>query len=472
MDGLRAQARQRFLQEQKFKEENAALYGVDIPLITIARFKTETTFSDVKVPWIQSKRFLDRVNQPIEDSNKQSPTATLKLVKFDREIDGTLLINQQLFMEVFQDFGFDAYWLHMLLCSVYGFFQLRDEGRSWCNYYLNTVSYTLLWVHKPCEKSTRVIIIPREADGVDDRDSIFSNFLQSMYYHRSLIDDCNFCSFLSTIQLVQWIEKSVSENLGLIRSTEIRTEHGTWLDQRKAIFPPGTDELVEKSKEMGLSLAALANVVRHVSLAETIFCNLPSREQPSHDHRFTFTNTAVAPVSSADQIANAVGLLRGQVESSKLQANYLQERARTQHSVIFNLLTRHDAESSKNIAQAAKHDSYSMKTIAIMTMVFLPPTFFATLFAMPLLQWQDSTVVKPNFWVYWVFAGPSTVLVLLVWYFTSKEEEPVVGDGSDGGGVQGGGVEVEVEVGSLRKFGEVEVPFTRKDGIRSRFKWR
>jgi hypothetical protein len=63
-----------------------------------------------------------------------------------------------------------------------------------------------------------------------------------------------------------------------------------------------------------------------------------------------------------------------------------------------------------------------MKTIAIMTMIFLPPTFFATLFAMPLLKWDDPEVMQPRFGTYWAFSIPTTTLVLLVWHGMSSEK--------------------------------------------------
>lgn len=56
-----------------------------------------------------------------------------------------------------------------------------------------------------------------------------------------------------------------------------------------------------------------------------------------------------------------------------------------------------------------------MKTIAIMTMLFLPATFFAALFAVPSLQWDQAEVVQKKFWVYWAFTLPTTVLIFLVW---------------------------------------------------------
>lgn len=89
---------------------------------------------------------------------------------------------------------------------------------------------------------------------------------------------------------------------------------------------------------------------------------------------------------------------------------------------IYNLIAREDAQASLElarnsveIAQRAKEDSSAMKTVAIMTMAFLPATFFAALFAMPTLQWDSSPVVQSNFWVYIVFTIPSTLLVFAIW---------------------------------------------------------
>jgi hypothetical protein len=56
-----------------------------------------------------------------------------------------------------------------------------------------------------------------------------------------------------------------------------------------------------------------------------------------------------------------------------------------------------------------------MKTVAIMTMAFLPATFFAALFAVPSLQWDRPGVIQDNFWVYWAFTVPATAIVFLVW---------------------------------------------------------
>jgi hypothetical protein len=56
-----------------------------------------------------------------------------------------------------------------------------------------------------------------------------------------------------------------------------------------------------------------------------------------------------------------------------------------------------------------------MKTVAIMTMLFLPATFYAALFSIPSLDWEKPGVIQTKFWVYWAFTIPTTALVFLVW---------------------------------------------------------
>lgn len=62
-------------------------------------------------------------------------------------------------------------------------------------------------------------------------------------------------------------------------------------------------------------------------------------------------------------------------------------------------------------------DGASMKTIAVITMTFLPATFVAAIFAMPMFHWNDdqASLVMRQFWIYWAVVIPLTVLVVLIW---------------------------------------------------------
>ena len=61
-----------------------------------------------------------------------------------------------------------------------------------------------------------------------------------------------------------------------------------------------------------------------------------------------------------------------------------------------------------------------MKPIAIMTMAFLPATFFAALFAVPSLQWTADEVITKNFWIYWAFTVPLTLVIFGLWLVITK----------------------------------------------------
>ncbi|KAI1123389.1 hypothetical protein F5Y10DRAFT_251885 [Nemania abortiva] len=77
-------------------------------------------------------------------------------------------------------------------------------------------------------------------------------------------------------------------------------------------------------------------------------------------------------------------------------------------------------ETSVLLALAASKDSRHMRTIALVTMVFLPGTFFATIFSMTFFNWQaedGEETVSSLFWIYVAFSVAATVVTLLVYYY-------------------------------------------------------
>lgn len=98
----------------------------------------------------------------------------------------------------------------------------------------------------------------------------------------------------------------------------------------------------------------------------------------------------------------------------KLQLFNLIAQADTKANVELAKTSKELTEANLETARAAKRDSEAMKTIAIMTMLFLPGTFFAALFSMPTLKWDASPTITKDFWVYWAFTLPMTGLIFLV----------------------------------------------------------
>jgi hypothetical protein len=76
------------------------------------------------------------------------------------------------------------------------------------------------------------------------------------------------------------------------------------------------------------------------------------------------------------------------------------------------------AKDGRMLAVESKRDSASMKTIAIVSMIFLPGTFVASFFAMPMFDWNmpaGHNVSSRSFWIYWTVVGPLTILVFALW---------------------------------------------------------
>ncbi|KAK8077648.1 hypothetical protein PG996_003818 [Apiospora saccharicola] len=131
--------------------------------------------------------------------------------------------------------------------------------------------------------------------------------------------------------------------------------------------------------------------------------------------------------STTLRLSRAFPAVRSRLMARESQIQRDKQRGVELSNLLFVLLTHEDAVKGADmakldaeIAAASKRDSASMKTVAVLTMAFLPATFFAALFAIPSLDWKGAaeaggSVIQSNFWVYWAFTLPATVLVFIVW---------------------------------------------------------
>ncbi|KAL8660882.1 MAG: hypothetical protein Q9202_006114 [Teloschistes flavicans] len=85
-------------------------------------------------------------------------------------------------------------------------------------------------------------------------------------------------------------------------------------------------------------------------------------------------------------------------------------------NLVFNLVTQQDSETNMSIAQATKNDSAAMKTIAALTMVFLPATAVSSFFGMAFFNGQGGYLtVTSNWWIFLVTTIPMTLMLFLIW---------------------------------------------------------
>ncbi|EGX95635.1 hypothetical protein CCM_00289 [Cordyceps militaris CM01] len=153
---------------------------------------------------------------------------------------------------------------------------------------------------------------------------------------------------------------------------------------------------------------------------------------------------AVGPADTAAQrlLRHHVGVLEERLEMQMLDTRYTMKRVDIQINAaqIFNMMTQEDAlngielaQSTHLIAHASYRDSSSMKTLAIVTMFFLPGSFVSAMFSMPMYEWAKADPespfigvgLLPQFRLYWVITLPLTTVIFgfyLWWLWHLKRQ--------------------------------------------------
>ncbi|KAI0106435.1 hypothetical protein GGR51DRAFT_169363 [Nemania sp. FL0031] len=410
MDGLQIQMESIFPSIQKFTPKITPFSVYEI-------FQYEGEPMDGKSHEdIQPNSLTTWLNNPASHYDQQNGTATvfLQILRLDREPDNSLPIGEDLFKEIFSSHGLDPFILYLVAHESHGRYHSRSASgqQAHCieSFYVNSVSAMLLWSFNTASQETFAIIIPRSSNSVDKINEIYDKFLNTLGQQKALVKYPWFLHLVSVIEQVLWLDTVLGFELKHIRHIEQRTRHGSWNSTEN---PPSLPELTWISEKIGFTNAALANASRQADLMLNLLTveGLAPSEQDSDRWKINTDPNQ----SEEEKAKEAAILLRTQITIRKGDISYLQKRAENQSSVIFSLISQKDTEANLEIAKSAKTDSSAMKIIAVMTMLFLPGTFFATLFAVPTLRWDQNPVVSDRFWVYLVFTLPSTLLILILY---------------------------------------------------------
>ncbi|CAJ2501143.1 Uu.00g039960.m01.CDS01 [Anthostomella pinea] len=122
-----------------------------------------------------------------------------------------------------------------------------------------------------------------------------------------------------------------------------------------------------------------------------------------------------------EHIRDCSTMIDGMNIASQLEWNQIGRRdARTNLDIANNNL---------QVAQRARRDSKLMKSIAMLTMIFLPGTFVATLFSMGFFSWEGGTgsgmTVSSDIWIYVLATVLVTSMTLGSWYLWALRRKEV-----------------------------------------------
>ncbi|KAF1925284.1 uncharacterized protein M421DRAFT_70240, partial [Didymella exigua CBS 183.55] len=112
-----------------------------------------------------------------------------------------------------------------------------------------------------------------------------------------------------------------------------------------------------------------------------------------------------------------------------LRSQSNKERLQNEITLAYNMIAQRDSQVMTGLGEVARLDSSAMKTIVVVTMAFLPPTFFKqAIFSMSFSDYkpdQGSTgwSLSSELWVYWICAVPLTCLTLAVYQWRKRRVE-------------------------------------------------
>ncbi|KAL8801531.1 MAG: hypothetical protein Q9182_004373 [Xanthomendoza sp. 2 TL-2023] len=255
----------------------------------------------------------------------------------------------------------------------------------------------------------------------------------------------------------QLIETVVSEYVGLmehrrqsldvhVRELEAKTGMSALIfdESQKA----AADELNDLLKALHVYEGHLAFFERTVQFQVGWIEWLQAQQSILNQHRFGQVEVIRLPLIHRpieEGIAFSLGLCASLSRESLEQVRTLRNRIRIQLSCVsqigtmlfclpfltlaikvVNLIAQNDsrtnisiADASRKIAFETRRDSDAMKTIAALTMVFLPGTFVATLFGMAFFTVDSGSGsgfhVNSLWWIYLAVTIPLTMLTIGVW---------------------------------------------------------
>ncbi|RAK78911.1 uncharacterized protein BO72DRAFT_526457 [Aspergillus fijiensis CBS 313.89] len=143
----------------------------------------------------------------------------------------------------------------------------------------------------------------------------------------------------------------------------------------------------------------------------------PSYNASSHyNHSYNHSHCAPAPTTSTHlstlQTERALRALAKQLHALHTRSRSLTERLHNEINLGFNLV-------SQQFGHDTKSDSAMMKTIAVVSMVYLPGTFVSGLFGTNFFNFTDGDehtwFMAGSFWLYWAVTIPLTLATMAVW---------------------------------------------------------
>ncbi|OAA58143.1 hypothetical protein ISF_06682 [Cordyceps fumosorosea ARSEF 2679] len=366
----------------------------------------------------------------------QGPGASLSLIVVPYNTQNwSFDTSKATFLKLFELCALDPAALDPIRYPAWGMHIFRQPHHC-ATYYLGSVLGIMCWSFDPRTATTRGIVVPRSTLDTGHAKDTLARLVKLLTLQKEHIHTPHTLTFVQLIDLVSTVEELLSRDLTKLAQIERMTGHGLWtrsLEGPEKESDPSRELawLKEASKVIGNKsmnnsrytylLDIVEAAVRDVRLDDKLAEGVYRETGPEQQQYTRYQSDAKYRLEAFQNLERRASRLRPSLI-------YHSSRFSGQATVIASLISHADArtgmkiaEASMETAEAARKDASAMKTLAVITMLFLPATFLAAVFAMPSLQWDKDEVIGPRFWIFWAIAVPLTVVVFIAWFVLNRQ---------------------------------------------------
>ncbi|KAL7949544.1 hypothetical protein V8C42DRAFT_214647 [Trichoderma barbatum] len=205
-----------------------------------------------------------------------------------------------------------------------------------------------------------------------------------------------------------------------LRNIEERTGQERMADRKQE--KATTETYIKLAAQVDRHAVKLASVGRKSKMAEkTLAFILKNMPEPSA----AVNSATMASVKTCQLLSNHVSLLQDRLSMQAVDIEFTLKRVQLQINTLTGIISRDDVKANLDLAESQHRDSLSMKTLAIVTMLFLPGSFISALFSTSMFDWDsvdpDSGSIgvrtMPQFGLYWAITIPLTFITFLFYFF-------------------------------------------------------
>jgi hypothetical protein len=293
--------------------------------------------------------------------------------------------------------GFAAYVRTLLsFAQVPSISRATHERAS--RYYYSSPSWGLTWSYCATTGHTKAILLCRE--NVEDR--LVKHLRTELMPLGKFVDHPMLLAYMtiefSLAELCVLLLETSNEILGLEKNTGLSA--WDWVHEHEIPGSHVPSNYEHTSKRLSIQSGKVTHIrfrLRTIKEYNKFVLRIAKR------HKSAVRDPAAQ--GRCEEIEEILGIMSEYIEVRLHKANSLRERLDNQVSGMSTII--------------GQRDTSAMKTVAMVTMAFLPGTFVASFFAMPMLNWDAKVyneIVSPRFWIYWMVTVPLTTAVFALWW--------------------------------------------------------